>query len=99
MNHNRSAGTPYAAQISLPKNVAGLVNGLHWALVFVQWSASLRQPPTVQQICDRFGVSRATGYRYKSAWEAAVAQRLVEPPASLRAAYSNLQGEHHEIHG
>lgn len=93
---NPSAGTPHAAWGHLPKNVAGLVNNLQWALVFIRWSSSLRTPPTVQQICERFGVSRATGYRYKSAWEAAVGQHMIAPPTSLRAAYSNLQGNRNE---
>ena len=89
---NPSAGTPHAAWGNLPKNVAGLVNNLHWALVFAQWAASLRTPPTVKQIRDRFGVSRATGYRYKSAWEAAVGAHLLAPPTSLRRAYQLIEG-------
>jgi hypothetical protein len=80
----------------LPKGAVGLLSQLHWSLTFTQWAASLRGIPTVQQICDRFEVSRATGYRYRAAWEAAVAQQLVPAPTSLRAAYPTITGKHNE---
>jgi hypothetical protein len=67
-------------QLHPPKNVAGIVNALHWALQFTAWAKSLRSPPTPAQISEHFGVSRATGYRYRSAWEAAVGQSIIPPP-------------------
>jgi hypothetical protein len=66
--------------VRLPKNVPGIVNALHWAMQFAAWAASLHAPPTAQQISEHFGVSRATGYRYRSAWEAAVFQNIIPPP-------------------
>jgi hypothetical protein len=73
---------------SLPKGAIGILSQLHWSLTFTHWALLLNDVPTVQQICERFDVSRATGYRYRAAWEAAVAQQLVAPPRSLRALYS-----------
>jgi hypothetical protein len=77
----------------LPKGSVGILNQLHWSLTFTQWATSLKDIPTVEQICNRFEVSRATGYRYRAAWEAAVAQQLVPPPTSLRGAYPAMKGE------
>lgn len=31
----------------------------------------MRRDPTVKEICDTFGVSRATAYRYLAAWRRA----------------------------
>ena len=91
---SRGAGNfRYLGGGHLPKGAVGLLSQLHWSLTFTHWASSLNDIPTVQQICERFDVSRATGYRYRAAWEAAVAQQLVEPPRSLRAFYPTISGE------
>lgn len=54
----------------LPRGVVGIVHHLQWSLEFVRWASTRHQPPTAAQISKRFGVSRATGYRYKAAWDA-----------------------------
>jgi hypothetical protein len=82
-----SNGNAFSGLGQLPKNVAGIVDRLHWSLVFTRWAASLHNPPTVAQISERFGVSRATSYRYKAAWEAAVGAGYAPPPKDLRAYY------------
>jgi len=32
------------------------------------WMASLGREPTPEQICEHFGVGRATAYRWRNAW-------------------------------
>lgn len=72
---------------TLPKNVVGIVGLLEWALAFARWASLLREPPTWEQISERWDVSRATAYRYKSAWEAAVGAGMVPLPRDLRSKY------------
>lgn len=81
---SRSSGGASGLLMQLPKDVPGLVNALHWAIQFTSWAATLRNPPTWQQISERFGVSRATAYRYRSALEAARAQNLIPNAAGER---------------
>ena len=45
--------------------------GMELALRFLMWAAGLRRDPTASQIRQRFGVSQATGYRWRNAWLAA----------------------------
>jgi hypothetical protein len=61
---------PYGKTGQLHANVLGIVNHLQWAMEFVTWASSLRTAPSPAQIQQRFGVSRATSYRYKAAWDA-----------------------------
>lgn len=73
----RTSGGANGLKMPLPKNVPGLVNALHWSIQFTSWAATLRQPPTWQQISERFGVSRATAFRYRAALLAAREQNLI----------------------
>jgi hypothetical protein len=44
---------------------------------FAAWAMQLHAFPTPQQVRDRFGVSRATAYRYRNLWGAVIG---VVPP-------------------
>ncbi|MCL1552831.1 MULTISPECIES: hypothetical protein [Xanthomonas] len=43
---------------------------LEFALRFTQWMQARRQKPTVSDMMERWGMSRATAYRYKAAYRA-----------------------------
>ena len=51
---------------------AGLGSAFELAIRFHVWASALRRDPTRQEICERFNVSRATGYRWLNGWKAAV---------------------------
>lgn len=53
----------------IPKNTVGMINALEFSFTFSKWAESLKSPMSVQMIMNHFGVSRATAYRWKSAWE------------------------------
>jgi hypothetical protein len=44
---------------------------------FAVWAAQLHAFPTPEQVRERFGVSRATAYRYRNQWGAVIG---VTPP-------------------
>lgn len=69
----------------LPLNVIGIVSQMEWALVFLEWAGSLNGPPSAELIRRRFDVSRATSYRYKSAYDAMVERKLIHPAKGERA--------------
>jgi hypothetical protein len=58
------------SNLGIPKNTIGIIHTIEWCMSFVAWAKSLRDPPTPQEISQKFGVSRATGYRYHAAWQA-----------------------------
>jgi transposase-like protein len=47
-------------------------------LRFAWWSRQLHRFPNVQQICDHFGVNRATAYRWRHALAASIG--IATPP-------------------
>lgn len=50
---------------TIPKNTVGLVLAFEFVMDFLKWAQSC--DPTPKQIQERWGVSRATAYRYYSA--------------------------------
>lgn len=56
-------------------------NQMEQMLRFAWWAHQLRRFPTVTQIRDRFGVCRATAYRWRSAL--ASAHGITAPPDSV----------------
>ena len=52
----------------------GMVSALEFALAFHDWALVNRV--TVESIRSRWGVSRATAYRYLNAWRAIQERRL-----------------------
>ena len=53
----------------IPKQEVGMTNVLHFAFEFIQW-ADEKTRVTAEDIRDRWGVSRATSYRYLAAYRA-----------------------------
>jgi transposase len=50
-------------------DVQGCRTSFELALRFIDWANRLGGTPTRAQIQERYGVSRATAYRWKSAWD------------------------------
>lgn len=48
----------------------GLQSQIEFALRFTQWMQTRRKKPTAEEMMDRWGMSRATAYRYKAAYRA-----------------------------
>lgn len=53
-----------------PPGEAGMLNSLEFALRFNAWAESMKGGVTVDAIKSRWGVSRATAYRWFNAWRA-----------------------------
>ncbi|MBG3850076.1 hypothetical protein ABQZ69_03700 [Xanthomonas sp. WHRI 8391] len=48
----------------------GVQSQIEFALRFTQWMQARRQKATASEMMDRWGMSRATAYRYKAAYRA-----------------------------
>jgi hypothetical protein len=54
--------------VMLPPQSAGMLTALEFAFEFSAWAEQHHGRPTWQQIARRWGVSRATAYRWLRAW-------------------------------
>lgn len=69
---------PNAGMTLVPRfqpKVAGIASAFELSLRFVAWTGQLHAEPTVSQICEQFGIHRATAYRWLAAWRAVCATR------------------------
>ncbi|WP_338339120.1 hypothetical protein [Xanthomonas euvesicatoria] len=48
----------------------GLQSQIEFALRFTRWMQERRKKPTAEEMMERWGMSRATAYRYKAAYRA-----------------------------
>lgn len=55
--------------VRLPPNAVGMLTALEFALAFNDWATTPGQAVTPDTIRDRWGVSRATAYRYLRSWQ------------------------------
>jgi hypothetical protein len=52
-----------------------------FAIEFVTWAQSLHGFPTTKQICDRWGIGRASAYRYRQSYADAMKIPMPRNPA------------------
>lgn len=60
----------------VPDQAVGMLHSLEFALTFMVWAEERGDRLTWQAISERWGVHRATAYRYLAAWKAFKATRL-----------------------
>lgn len=56
--------------IRLPKNTIGIISGIEFVFRFIAWADGLGGRISPDQVMDYWGMSRATAYRWKAAYEA-----------------------------
>lgn len=61
--------------LRLPANAQGMCTALEFALAFHDWASAQVQAVTHEMIKARWGVSRATAYRWLAAWRATQERR------------------------
>lgn len=62
--------TMRARRVHIPKHCVGMLNSLEFTMEFLEWVGSLPDEPTPESIQARFGVCRATAFRWRSAYRA-----------------------------
>lgn len=55
---------------SLPPSCVGMLNTLEFAWAFMTWADAAGSRLNWRMVVERWGVSRATAFRYLSAWRA-----------------------------
>lgn len=63
------------ALFKIPKTAVGVVSSLEHAWAFHDWAIVPGQAVTHETIMARWGVSRATAYRWLAAWNATLERR------------------------
>ena len=67
-NVMRSWSDDYRTNIDAPHFAAGLSGQMAVYFDFILWASQIKGGPTYQAIMARYGMSRATAYRWNAAW-------------------------------
>ena len=71
MSKNYRAQCPHAPYFHAQANLPGVSSAFELAIRFHIWASERKGSMSIEDIRTSFGVSRATAYRWRSAWSAA----------------------------